>query len=96
VPEGARRVSVTARSSAFDPNEIVVASGEPVAIVLTSEDARHYFVIDELDAHVSAGAGETAVGGFRAHEPGRYAFYCSVAGHREAGMEGTLVVEAHQ
>ena len=49
-------------------------------------------VIDELDVHVAADGGGTAEGGFRADEPGRYTYYCSVPGHRDAGMEGTLVV----
>lgn len=94
VAAGARRVEVTATSFEFDPAEITVKVGEDIAIVLTSEDISHDFTIDELDAHVGADAGETDEGGLRADEPGRYAFYCSVAGHRDAGMEGTLIVEA--
>ncbi|MBA2386153.1 MAG: cupredoxin domain-containing protein [Acidimicrobiia bacterium] len=94
VAADARRVEVTARSFGFGPDEITVNAGEDIAVELTSEDTLHDFVIDDLDAHVAAEADKTAVGGFRADEPGRYAFYCSVAGHREAGMEGVVVVEA--
>lgn len=94
VADGARRIEVAARSFEFDPDEITVTAGEDVAIVLTSEDLLHDFIIDELDAHVSSDVGETNEGGLRADEPGRYTYYCSVAGHREAGMEGTLIVKA--
>ena len=94
VADGARRIEVTARSFEFDPEEITVTAGEDVAIVLTSEDLLHDLAIDELDAHVAADADETNEGGLRADEPGRYTFYCTVTGHRDAGMEGTLIVEA--
>jgi plastocyanin len=93
VAEGARRIEVSGSSFNFDPDEIEVAAGEEVAIVLTSTDILHDFTIDELDSHVAADAGKTATDGLRADEPGRYTFYCTVAGHREAGMEGTLIVE---
>lgn len=88
-----RRIEVTGDSFAFDPAEIRVDAGEDIAIVLTSTDILHDLTIDELDAHVAADRGETAEGGFTADEPGRYTYYCTVAGHREAGMEGTLIVE---
>jgi plastocyanin len=107
LPDDARHIPVTARSYAFEPNEITVEAGEPIALVLTSEDTLHDLVIDELDeldelneldeldARVSADSGRTGIGGFRAPEtPGRYVFSCTVADHREQGMEGTLVVEA--
>ena len=94
VAAGAREIEVTATSFAFDPDQITVSAGEDIAIVLTSDDLLHDFTIDELDTHVSADADETAKGGLRADEPGRYTYYCNVEGHREAGMEGTLIVEA--
>jgi len=92
--DGSRRIAVSAKSFSFDPEEIIVTAGEKVAIVLTSKDIEHDFTIDDLDAHVVAEAGETATGGFRADKPGRYSFYCAVSGHRQAGMEGTLVAKA--
>lgn len=93
VADGARHVPVGARSFEFEPADITVRAGEDIAIVLSSEDSLHDFTIDELDAHVAAEPGATSIGGLRAEGPGRFTFYCSVAGHREAGMEGTLVVE---
>lgn len=93
VAGGARQIEVTATDFAFDPDEITAEAGEDLAIVLTSEDILHDFVIDELDAHVAADRGETAEGGLTAEEAGTYTYYCSVPGHRGAGMEGTLTVE---
>ena len=89
----ARTIEVNATSFEFDPPKIEAEVGEDLAIELTAEDVEHDFVIDELDAHVSAEAGETASGGFNVgDEPGSFTYYCSVAGHRKAGMEGELVV----
>lgn len=92
VSDGATEIAVTANNLAFDPAEITVRIGTNVAIVLTSVDTRHDFTIDELNAHVSAAPGETARGGFHAAPPGQYTFYCAEPGHRDAGMEGTLIV----
>ncbi len=47
----------------------------------------------EADVQIAAAAGEKAVIEFTPEEPGEYAFYCSVVGHREGGMEGLLIVE---
>jgi len=92
VADGARRVEVSATIDAFDPDEITATAGEDLAIVLTSEDMLHDFTIDEFDAHVAADRGETEEGGVTVDEAGTYTFYCSVPGHRQAGMEGTLTV----
>ena len=39
------------------------------------------------------GANETSSIVFMAMEKGTYEFYCTITGHKEAGMVGTLVIE---
>lgn len=91
--DDARTIAVTGTSFEFDPPTIAVEAGEAIEIELTAADLEHDFVIDELDAHIAAEPGETATGGFVADEADTYTYYCSVPGHRDAGMEGELVVQ---
>ena len=86
-------IGAATRSFEFAPKEITVKTGEPVTISLKAEDILHDFTIDNPKVHVAASPGDPGKGGLTVDQPGRYTFYCSVAGHRTAGMEGTLVVE---
>lgn len=46
----------------------------------------------DFDVHASAQTGETTVLELTVSEPGVYQFFCSVEGHKEAGMIGELIV----
>jgi uncharacterized cupredoxin-like copper-binding protein len=46
----------------------------------------------EPELHVAAGPGQSATLDFTPSKPGTYEFWCTVPGHKEAGMRGTLVV----
>ncbi|HSJ50140.1 MAG TPA: multicopper oxidase domain-containing protein, partial [Actinomycetota bacterium] len=86
-------VVMTAAITGFEPSEIEVPAGQ-VTIEITNLDAfDHDFTIDELGQYVPFGANETVEVTFDAG-PGTYTFYCSIPGHREAGMEGTITVAA--
>jgi plastocyanin len=88
---GAPELAVTGDNLSFEPDELAVPAGE-FNVTLTSEDQFHDFVIEDVDGVVEASGGETETAGFEITEPGEYTFYCSVPGHRQGGMEGTLTV----
>jgi uncharacterized cupredoxin-like copper-binding protein len=47
---------------------------------------------DEFALHVSAEPGESNTIQFVAHQPGTYAYFCSIPGHEYQGMVGTITV----
>lgn len=80
---------------AFVEKELVVPANTEITINLVNNGvAVHTFNIDELDvASGDVASGETASVTFNTGAPGEYEYYCSIPGHREAGMVGTLIVQ---
>ncbi len=78
----------------FEPTELTADAGTVAVELQAGETVEHNFVVEELDNTqvVMVQPGQSAVGTVEL-EPGTYTFYCSVPGHRTAGMEGTLTVE---
>jgi heme/copper-type cytochrome/quinol oxidase subunit 2 len=77
----------------FDQKKLMVKAGQTVALRLdNAHSAPHSFDIDALDVHVPVAAGAQSLILFTPTQPGAYIFYCALPGHREAGMQGTLVV----
>jgi len=89
---GPRQVNMSAKSFSFSPKLVTVNTGQQLTIVLKSTDIEHDFVIDELHANIDVQGNTTKTGSVATDKPGRYTFYCSIPGHRAAGMVGTLVV----
>lgn len=94
VQAGVKEVTVTSKGLNFDPKEIRVKLGDKVKVTYKNTMGQHDFVLDEFKVKtklLSAGTEETVE--FVADKKGSYEYYCSVSGHRAAGMKGTLIVE---
>ena len=87
-------IEVEGGSMYFKPNEIRVKLGESVKIKFTNAGGMHDFVIDEFNVKTKVlGSGKTETVEFTADKLGEFEFYCSVAGHRQSGMFGKIIVE---
>jgi plastocyanin len=76
----------------FEPAQLRVAAGEPLAVVLSNEGARpHAFTVPALDLDVLVPSGRSRTVVVRL-EPGSYDLTCSVGDHEQEGMKGRVVV----
>jgi plastocyanin len=80
---------------AFDQSELTAMAGEVTVNFDNPSQIPHDVVIEDQSGNeigktdlVTGGSASTSV----ELEPGTFTFFCDVAGHREAGMEGTLTV----
>jgi len=90
-----REFTVVGTEFSFSPSSISVSAGERVKIIFKNEGkAPHNLVIQGLGIGTrTIGGGQTDTIEFTAPSSGTYTFYCSVPGHRSAGMEGKLEVK---
>ena len=92
---GATTVDVEMKDIAFAEKELTVPANSEITINLTNTGAAsHNFTIDALT--VASGdyvAGQTGTVTFKTGAPGEYEYYCSIPGHKEAGMVGKLIVQ---
>lgn len=98
-PDGEDGEEIPADAAAFVAVDInfaeapeTIPAGEQTLAIDNEGAIFHDLTIDELDFQIGAEGGEAASATTEL-EPGEYVYYCSVPGHREAGMEGTFVVE---
>lgn len=94
-PAPATKVSVDAAEFAFTPPTLEVTAGQALEVTLVNKGTiEHDFTIDSVGLKVHAAVGKTVTGTTdKALAAGTYEFYCSIAGHKEAGMHGTLTVK---
>ena len=76
---------------------LTVYEGELVQInLINGEGAEHDVFVDQYNVRSSMVIGQNASStfSFLADKPGEFAYWCTVAGHRQAGMEGLIQVVA--
>jgi plastocyanin len=93
--EAALQLEANETALAYDTTELSAKAGKVTIDFKNPSPTEHNVVIEQkgkelagFDPIIESEESETAD-----LKPGTYTFYCSVPGHREAGMEGTLTVK---
>jgi cytochrome c oxidase subunit II len=87
-----RRIEIDARRFSYSPGEITLKKGEPVILVLKSDDVAHGLRIRELNINLKTKAGGTAEMQFTPDKTGDFVGHCSVfcgEGH------GSMAIKLH-
>jgi plastocyanin len=88
-------VTLVANEFGFQPVQISMAGPGELAVILQNVGLiEHDLLIDGVPGKLLVKPNATETGTFRVPKAGTYQFFCSVYGHLQAGMEGTLIVDS--
>jgi nitrite reductase (NO-forming) len=75
--------------------DLKVGTGDTIRVVIVNGDGiPHDFAVPDLNVHTALISTKAQIteAVFHASEAGEFMYYCAVAGHRQMGMEGKLIV----
>jgi cytochrome c oxidase subunit II len=84
-----RRIEISAKRFAFTPSEITLKQGQPVELVLKSEDVAHGFRCRELNIDLKVSKGGTTEAHFTPDKAGDFVAHCAVfcgSGHGQMAI----------
>jgi cytochrome c oxidase subunit II len=92
-PEAPQRLEISVKRFAFAPAEITLKKGEPVVLVLTTEDVTHGLKFKELNLNTKVEKGKPSELAFTPDKVGDFVGHCSVfCGSGHGSMTLTLHV----
>ena len=96
---GAREIKVENTEFKFTPSDVTVKAGEKIKLTITNKGTvDHTWVLMAADGKTEVTRIDVKVAGtaskeFTAPAAGTYTIVCDIAGHKEAGMIGKLIVQ---
>lgn len=98
--QGTSELAVTSPedgSLVFDPDGLQAEPGDVTLAYANPSPVTHNIALEDEGGQLIAESEDIAGGDVSIQAeviPGEYTFFCSIPGHREGGMEGTLTVDA--
>ena len=96
-PPQSREIKILARKFEFQPSTVTARKGEPIKLIVTSEDVDHGIAIEAFGIDQQVKARQTKAIEFTPNREGKFEFSCSVfCGDGHPQMTGQLIVTGNQ
>ena len=86
-------ITVKAKEYRFEPADLAIDAGRPYLVAVENIGSiPHDLAVKDAGFKVTVQRGRTGRKTLTVAKPGRYEIYCSLPGHKSAGMHGSLTV----